>query len=237
MKAKWILFFVITLVIGSLGTTPIKANDDSEIWSTKTTNSAKKTWTISFNQPVHTKSATSKTIFVVNEHNQVHATTLSISEDGLQVTVSPNATYQLNHEYRLIIDRTVRSTSSKDLKKNLIMPFKVVPKSSSSTAGSDSTSPSGSATNPSGDGQSSSNHDDTESLLQITVSRNDYVADVTVKGDDTITQVLIGRNKMHYAGNNSFNLGVAGVESGDTLVIKAYNHEQKLVAQERYKVE
>lgn len=239
-SVKVVTLFIAVSLLFSLSVMPSRAVETTT-WDKKTTTDRMKTWTISFNEPVRTKSVDGKSIYVVTAANQLVKTSWEVSDDGYQVKVSPEQTYDVGVKYWLFIDDSVRSDDWDELEASITMPFEII--GDEVNGGTDQNeSNNGSNSDQEEDGQAGNEgeqaaNSEENSELDIAVEVSDYVANVTVRTDATIGKVMIDQYNMHYVGNDTFNLGLAGVQKGDSLYFKAYNGEGKLVVRKRYEVE
>ena len=96
-------------------------------WPQETTTDTHKVWTVKFSTPMDLNTVNSDNIYVTDDSNLLVKTTLTRSEDGASVMVSPNNAYTVGKKYWLFITGGITTNGGKQyLSKPGAVPFMVV---------------------------------------------------------------------------------------------------------------
>lgn len=185
------------------------------VWPGKTTDDVKKVWTVTFSTPIAPNSVNSSSIYVTNTNNGRISTKLTLAEDKSSVSVAPLSSYK-SGEYRLYITSGIKSPEGVKLVEQVMMPFTVVDPLNGQVPISPNEKPS--------------------YILDVQSTVSEYVTNFTVNTDIGVYRVDVNSSKLSYAGDNTFNGGVFGLSSGDTVTVKAYDNSNRLLESYQYAV-
>lgn len=189
------------------------AKDSIHEWDRGETKDTKKVWTIKLNEPIKSSKVRSTTVYVKDENNKKLSTKVTLSSDKKSITVTPTKDYEIGKVYKLYLDDAIRSESDKSLKETIVFPFTIL-------------------------GEKEEPQDEESKLVtKVEFNRTSYATMVTLLTDDTIARVTVNSNDMHYEGNNQYSAGIAGLEAGDTVEIRAYDASEKTVFEKEYTVD
>lgn len=73
-------------------------------------------------------------------------------------------------------------------------------------------------------------------VKNVNIQHTPYATMVSLSTDHTIARVTVDSTEMHYEGNNQYSAGIAGLEAGDTVKIRAFNADGKTVFTQEYTV-
>ncbi|WP_338450380.1 Ig-like domain-containing protein [Niallia oryzisoli] len=214
-KRKWgivtiLLAFVLLLIMSN---TALGATDEEDVWNTKIINENKKVWTISFSQPLKESSVKNASVYVEDENYRLFFTDVTVSSDKKSIIVTPKDVYQENKTYRLNISKDVTSAKGEKISKKIILPFIL-------------------------DDSTGNENPDTinEAISNVKITSTAFASLVTATSDDSVNRVTANYKDMHYEGNNTFSLGITGLDSGDNVKIEAYDINGKKVFSKNFKV-
>lgn len=99
-------------------------------WPQQTVTDTHKVWTVKFNAPMDLNTMTSSNIYVTDDNNLAVKTTLTRSDDGTSVLVSPVNAYTVGKKYWLFVTGGITTNGGKQfLSKPGVIPFMVLPDS------------------------------------------------------------------------------------------------------------
>lgn len=136
LKAKISIISLFLFIFSISGIALAATNSDVNIIADKTTIDKYKTWTVRFKSSVDLSSLMNA--IQVRDLTTGTYVTVSINEgdDDRSLKISPPSDgYQLDHQYQIVIDKTVKSKKGASLKKTATMNFKVSNSSSGSAGG------------------------------------------------------------------------------------------------------
>ncbi|WP_406547966.1 Ig-like domain-containing protein [Clostridium ljungdahlii] len=179
-RAALILSFVMICCI-SYSSSSVSAADFKDM-GTKTISDVNKVWTVKFGEPVDINSLNSNIKLQDITNGSTVSVSVSAGTDENSAKINPpSGGYKLSHNYKLTIDKNIKSKKGKHLSQPVVLNFSLVSNSSSNTGGNSSSNSGGSSSNNSG-GSSSNNNSYTASanvevspsvpLRKITVSTN-----------------------------------------------------------------
>ncbi|OEH92164.1 Ig-like domain-containing protein [Bacillus solimangrovi] len=226
MRFKSNIFLLTFFLIACLSfISPLHAADYLE-WEHNVTEDAKKAWTVSFNDKVKRSSVSRSTVFITNSKSIQVKSTVQLSKDQKSFTVTPLAAYQAGETYQLTITNKVKSVDNVTLTKTVIMPFKYVEPINEEEPTILPTPETQVKDEPL-----------SENVFKVEVELGAYISQVKVTANDYISSVKIEGNDMHYLGNNEYQLGLSGLESGQYLNIQGFDNNGKLIQRERHTIE
>lgn len=76
-----------------------------------------------------------------------------------------------------------------------------------------------------------------KAIVSVNNVYSDFVTAVTVTTSPDIYKVTANAKEMHYEGNNTYTLGMAGLNIGDTVTIRAYNANGKLIETSKHTIQ
>jgi hypothetical protein len=73
-------------------------------------------------------------------------------------------------------------------------------------------------------------------FTEVNISYNTFFTLIEVKVTDAVTSVEVNKTRMHYEGNNTFSLAVAGLKVGQNITITAFNITGRVIQTQTYQV-
>lgn len=208
-KRKWGLISILCIIALCLivPNTAFSAEDPVDTWTTKTITDSNKVWTIAFSQPLKESTVTKTNVNVKDESHRTIVTDVTLSSDKKSIIVTPKSAYEENKSYKLNISGNVTSDKGKKLEKGILLPFTL-------------------------DALTESD----EPINNTVIKHNSYVTSVTASSNGLVVKMTANNKEMHYEGNNTYSLGLTELTSGDTITIKAYDHNNKVIFSKDYQV-
>ncbi|WP_446897187.1 Ig-like domain-containing protein [Clostridium sp. LBM24168] len=121
-----ILILALTCVV-SWGNFSTMAEDSYKDMGNKVISDVNKIWTLRFSAPVNVNSLRGNvSIEDITDKSTINASVSAGDEDDLTEIKPPSGGYKLSHEYRLHIEKDVKSKEGKNLSKPIVFSFKVV---------------------------------------------------------------------------------------------------------------
>lgn len=170
-----------------------------KIWQAQTSSDASKEWSVKFNMALDPATVNADTVYVKDEDGTFHSVDLSLSEDQTVIKIKPNTPYSPDHSYNIYITDGVAAITGKYLKQPVVIPFTI---SNTSTG---------------------------KAIVSVNSVYSTFVTAITVTTYPNIYKVTANSKEMHYEGNNTYTLGIAGLSIGDTVIIRAYDANGKLI--------
>ncbi|MDI3508270.1 MAG: hypothetical protein PWP55_462 [Clostridiales bacterium] len=191
---------LITLSIMICLTTVAYAKPASpKTWPAKTSSDAAKEWSVKFNTALDPATVNANTVYVKDENGALHSVRLSLVENQTVIKIKPTKPYSPNRIYNIYITDDVAAITGKYLKQPVIIPFTI---SNTSTG---------------------------KAIVSVENIYSNFITAITVTTSPDIYKVIANSKEMHYEGNNTYTLGMTGLKTGDTVTIKAYNTNGKLI--------
>jgi hypothetical protein len=82
----------------------------------------------------------------------------------------------------------------------------------------------------------STNYDPVGEFTSVSINYNSFFSIIEVTVTDMVTSVKVNKTKMHYEGNNTFSLAIAGLAKGQSVTITGYNITGKEIQKQTYQV-
>ncbi|WP_071392844.1 Ig-like domain-containing protein [Bacillus tuaregi] len=184
------------------------AEENVSTWKSKTITDSNKVWTVAFSQPLKESSVTKTNIKVKDENNRTISTEVTLSSDKKAIIVTPKSAYEENKSYTLNISSKVTSADGEKLAKGIVQPFTL-----------------------------DAIPDANEPINHVSLKHNTYVTSITASGNNSVIKMTANNKEMHYEGNNTYSLGLTGLTSGDSITIKAYDQNNKVIFTKDYQVQ
>ncbi|ADK14076.1 Ig-like domain-containing protein [Clostridium ljungdahlii] len=222
-RAALILSFVMICCI-SYSSSSVSAADFKDM-GTKTISDVNKVWTVKFGEPVDINSLNSNIKLQDITNGSTVSVSVSAGTDENSAKINPpSGGYKLSHNYKLTIDKNIKSKKGKHLSQPVVLNFSLVSNSSSNTGGNSSSNSGGSSSNNSG-GSSSNNNSYTASA-NVEVSPSVPLRKITVSTNlPNVTKYKIEENNNFFAINSSTITFV----SKNTLQVYLYDNNSKLL--------
>ncbi len=228
------LSVVLLVSVLCVSTAPlVLAEGDVQEWDNGETNDPKKVWTIDFNQPLKSAKVRSTTVYVMDEKNKKFSTTVKLSTDKKSITVTPKRNYEVGKEYKLYIDDSIGSESDKTLEKSIVFPFTILKEDEVPKEVEEPKIEEPIVVEPPGEGNKLEN---SNLVNNVNMNLTPFATLISLSTDYSIARVMAGTTEMHYEGNNQFSVGIAGLEQGDTVNIRAFDGEGKTVFEKEFTV-
>ena len=181
-------------------------------WPVKTTSEVKKSWSITFSNPLARASVNINTLYILNSKQAKLAATIGLSADSLSATITPNYDCVAG-DYNLYITSGITSSTGKKLAEQIIVPFTVEVSKSASTIPASTTY-----------------------ILNVESNFDSYVPELNVQTAPDVYRVNVNKIKMQYLGDDSYNAGIFGLTEGSTILLEAYDQNGKLLQSINYQV-
>lgn len=220
-RIQWVVGFVF---LCGLTLTYATAFHAEQTFEKKVIQDSFKSWLVIFNGPIDEGTVKGTSVYIQDSFKRKHP--VEIKTEGNRLMVQPLTAYQVGKEYTLVIRKSVRSSSKQYLDEHIYLPFELAA-TSKGYSKNETTSEKSTNTNVQ---EPSSISDQTNSKpaasapkqLKVSVKYADYVAEISVKAGNKITDVTVNGRKMQYKGNNRFVLGMSDIQRGDLLAFRAY---------------
>jgi hypothetical protein len=200
---KKLPIILITALLGLVITaTPALAaymSSGFNIWPLKTADDVNKPWQVRFSMPVDPATVSNSTIYVTDSDNRKEDSTLTISDDKKAITVG----------------RPSGQTYSQGNEYRLYITSGVKSVGGESSLSAQVALPFVIA-------------DANSKILAISSGSPAFLTNITVITSQDIHSVKANGEEMIYKGNSTYTMGLTGLESGDSITIKAYNENGSL---------
>ncbi|WP_108668917.1 Ig-like domain-containing protein [Peribacillus acanthi] len=219
MRKRFGIFLIMVLVVlfGSPASIPFA----EKTLEKKVISNPKKTWSITFNDPVDEKTAKSTTIYIVDSSNRKHPTKLSVEGKGRNIlTVTPAQSYNYKKNYTLVIKKSLRSSDKEYLREHIYLPFEVQEKKS--IANKEVRNSEKVVLKNGKEKTEKKKTKEKVKQLKVSVTTRSYVTQINVTAPETVTELKVNGYKLHYMGNNTFSLGLSDVDKGAELSFEAF---------------
>ena len=213
-RAALILSFVMICCI-SYGSSSVSAADFKDM-GTKTISDVNKVWTVKFGEPVDINSLNSNIKLQDITNGSTVSVSVSAGTDENSAKINPpSGGYKLSHNYKLTIDKSIKSKKGRHLSQPAVLNFTLA--SNSSNSGGNSSSNSGGNNSNSNSYTASANVQVYPSIAfrKITVSTN----------LPNVTKYKIEENNNSFAINSS----TITLVSKNTLQVYLYDNSGKLL--------
>ena len=120
------LTLLLVVFVLSMSMAPSVLAKDIREWDMVETEDAQKVWNIKFNEELKASKVTTTNIYVKDENNRKFSTTVELSTDKKEVTVTPKKKYEAGKAYKLYLDDDIYSESGKKLKEMIVFPFTIL---------------------------------------------------------------------------------------------------------------
>lgn len=190
---------LITLSIMICLTTVAYAKPSPKTWQAQKSSDAAKEWSVKFNTALDPATVNDDTVYVKDENGVRHSVRLSLSKDQTVIKIKPTKPYSPSRRYNIYITDGVAASTGKYLNQPIMIPFTI---SNTSTG---------------------------KTIVSVNSKYSTFITAVTVTTSPDIYKVTANSKEMHYEGNNTYTLGIAGLKTGNTVTIRAYDANGKLI--------
>jgi len=181
-------------------------------WPVKTTSEVKKSWSITFSNPLARASVNINTLYILNSKQAKLAATIGLSADSLSATITPNYDCVAG-DYNLYITSGITSSTGKKLAEQIIVPFSVVVDKPAA-------------------GEANATY-----ILNVESNFDSYVPELNVQTAPDVYRVNVNKIKMQYTGDGMYSAGIFGLDEGSTVLLEAYDQDGKLLQSYNYKLQ
>ncbi|AGY77301.1 Ig-like domain-containing protein [Clostridium autoethanogenum] len=222
-RAALILSFVMICCI-SYGSSSVSAADFKDM-GTKTISDVNKVWTVKFGEPVDINSLNSNIKLQDITNGSTVSVSVSAGTDENSAKINPpSGGYKLSHNYKLTIDKSIKSKKGRHLSQPAVLNFTLASNSSNSGGNSSSNSGGNSSSNNSGGNNSNSNSYTASANVQVYPSI--AFRKITVSTNlPNVTKYKIEENNNSFAINSS----TITLVSKNTLQVYLYDNSGKLL--------
>ncbi|OAA86464.1 Ig-like domain-containing protein [Clostridium coskatii] len=228
-RAALILSFVMICCI-SYGSLSVSAADFKDM-GTKTISDANKVWTVKFGEPVDINSLNSNIKLQDITNGSTVNVSVSAGNDENSAKINPpSGGYKLSHNYKLTIDKNIKSKKGRHLSQPAVLNFSIA-SNNSSNSGSNSSNNGGnnssnSGGNSSNSGGNSSNNNSYTASANVEASPSVPLRKITVSTNlPNVTKYKIEENNNYFAINST----TITVVSKNTLQVYLYDNSGKLL--------
>ncbi|QXE20255.1 Ig-like domain-containing protein [Clostridium sp. 001] len=223
-RAALILSFVMICCI-SYGSLSVSAADFKDM-GTKTISDVNKVWTVKFGEPVDINSLNNNIKLQDITNGSTVSVSVSAGTDENSAKINPpSGGYKLSHNYKLTIDKNIKSKKGRHLSQPAVLNFSLASNNSSINTGGNSSNNSGGNSSNNNGGNGSNNNSYTASA-NVEVSPSVPLRKITVSTNlPNVTKYKIEENNNFFAINSSTITFV----SKNTLQIYLYDNSGKLL--------
>ncbi|AZV55948.1 Ig-like domain-containing protein [Clostridium sp. AWRP] len=237
-RAALIVSFVMICCI-SYGSSSVLAADFKDM-GTKTINDTNKVWTVKFGEPVDINSLNNniKLQDITNGSTVTVSVSAGTDENSAKIN-PPSGGYKLSHNYKLTIDKNIKSKKGRHLSQPAVLNFSLVSNSSINTGGNSSNNSGGNSSSNTGGSSSSNTGGSSNNTGGNGSNNNSYTASANVEVSPSVplrkisvstnlpnvTKYKIEENNNYFAINSS----IITFVSKNTLQVYLYDNSGKLL--------